>query len=1295
MDHLVVALSGYNEINLPSWGRCFWQDVNDGTLFLAYASGRYEVDFITSSDSGVTWSAPKFAFPVDDFSIDNNFDVVMDRHGEVHCGFKYAGSGCYQHLSKSGATWTRDGGARGFCLAADTGTARGFNGSLFSAEYNRFSRSYEATSIIHIVAKTQAPAPTGDRIIHRAVISPYSSYPAPYLAATTEPSDELIAAGQNVPPGPAGGYPIIGDAFSSFAGAEWSRRYQIHYNAGGTGIVTIFGNGDGWPYTYSFGDAIPLQELKTFASWTSPPPATPDEHYEGHATRVNFGPTMAFGKGPFTIGYDANYYIVNPVIASTTPVDDNNIYPGWDMLAALHEPNMATGSGNQRIVSIQSSTLYDNGVFKSRSPLGVPFANDLDGIPFITKPALPPDSGTMCDYSLLPQSGLISIYTASTNPDGTHGIQRMLCEITPAQSSPSTSTQFLFSSLTHPVSGIREFGNARPPFVGNYNGYAVWHGMKSLKRQPGAWKAGFSELVATVGSGTDGWGRIVIWDFDNSVEASTKQKIPAYSFNHIAQSGSTFVGISNATMANSPNMFDDDVSTSGAITVGDYVTLEFTKPTLISRVEIAWWKTVFGTSNNALFPEVDLYVSDDNVTFTKVYTYDELLGRTNLFSDVALTVRIECDYDGQDNGIVWQGKLPGPIIGKYLRIGFSGPQTGNRDVREIRVYGPSTTAGKITSTYDSWDQVFTRNLARDVARIEKFDSIREIESVPIGWRTSGDWDWFVRASGDYAKPSLTPGCPPPTNSLRDGIIPSGYFAGDTIGNNKGSAMRTAEWIPLNSSGLLEVDIHVGSNEIDEDGNSGRTVGFDTRYLKVGRGIIVPAGPEDDEFRFFITPEGSGITDGEQLNWHVQAKCFTHICDWASVKWNVPPGNYTLKWLWKRGSTSGLGLNYQWYGGEESVAWIDNIRGLDAPLTSVYGFIKGYQYASGSINGYMNTYGWDWIAGYIGGYFNFYPRHGYIYGAPNEYSKIKGFLAGKNEGYINGYTIAGDARSFPTGSIYGYLPTNSGTKMATHGYLLGVTATSINSFIHGLSDIFTPSGINGYVKVADGASTIYATVNAGATGTNDTIFGHMHSLFNESVAGYVLAPSGTRSTINAYLSPQTTSSIYGYIGQPIGSLTGIINGYVNAISAASTINGYMFTSGDLGIIHGYAKGDSNAQFIQGYLLNTGISGAINGYMNVLEKEVINGYLKGNAFASGAINAWMSGIGYEVSSVHGLLAGISGTASESIHSYMEAVLAENGDINVFLIGFDTASCPSGHGNVPLPILPTVTIPSGNFI
>jgi hypothetical protein len=132
MSHFQIAVTGVTSIRLPQWGRCFWQDPNDGILFLAYASGTGEVDYITSADSGNSWSQPANLFPTDDFSVHDNFDVFMDPRGHIHCGFRWNGSGCYQFVGKSGSGWTKSSGIGpvGFAAAGDAGTAKGFQGSI-------------------------------------------------------------------------------------------------------------------------------------------------------------------------------------------------------------------------------------------------------------------------------------------------------------------------------------------------------------------------------------------------------------------------------------------------------------------------------------------------------------------------------------------------------------------------------------------------------------------------------------------------------------------------------------------------------------------------------------------------------------------------------------------------------------------------------------------------------------------------------------------------------------------------------------------------------------------------------------------------------------------------------------------------------------------------------------------------------------------------------------------------------------------------------------------------------------
>ena len=143
----ILASSGV-DLSFPSWGRSYWQDPNDGELICLYASGTNEVDYVTSSDSGVTWSAPAYGFPVDNFGTHNNFDTSMDRAGNVHCVHRYNGSGCYTIFGKVAPSggWAASGVvARGFFAVRATVAAKDFNGSVevYDADFGPGFGSFE------------------------------------------------------------------------------------------------------------------------------------------------------------------------------------------------------------------------------------------------------------------------------------------------------------------------------------------------------------------------------------------------------------------------------------------------------------------------------------------------------------------------------------------------------------------------------------------------------------------------------------------------------------------------------------------------------------------------------------------------------------------------------------------------------------------------------------------------------------------------------------------------------------------------------------------------------------------------------------------------------------------------------------------------------------------------------------------------------------------------------------------------------------------------------------------------
>jgi hypothetical protein len=126
--------------------------------------------------------------------------------------------------------------------------------------------------------------------------------------------------------------------------------------------------------------------------------------------------------------------------------------------------------------------------------------------------------------------------------------------------------------------------------------------------------------------------------------------------------------------------------------------------------------------------------------------------------------------------------------------------------------------------------------------------------------------------------------------------------------------------------------------------------------------------------------------------------------------------------------------------------------------------------------------------------------------------------------------------------------------------------------------------------------------------------------------------------------------------------------------------------------GYLKGSINGQFIQGYLNNTGVSGAIDGYLNAQMNGEIDGWLTGVEFASGSINGYMQVL--SSSEINGWLMGISGAPSGGINSFIIGVEAPNSAINAFLVADPDSSACENHGTVPLPSLPSYTLPSSIF-
>lgn len=291
---LKASISGTVNTSLPQWGRCFWQDPNDGNLFLAYASGNQEVDFIWSSNSGITWSNPSLMFKVDDFNTYNNFDTFMDYEGHVHAGFRLNNSGCYQFFGKVGPNlgWTAASGRGTVQLnnasANDNGLARGWQGSI-------------------------------SRLETSSAFGVYSTFPRVILACKNSNNGIDIFTQQR----PFNGF-MARDATNTSNGADYNFPI-IATNAFGNGTWVLWQSGSN------------IQYREEFFSWS----AIRDGTYLGIGT-IPWGPNLAFGSG-------ANY-TSNLVISCASSgqelygvVEDTNFTPAYKVLASGWIPN-ATGT---------------------------------------------------------------------------------------------------------------------------------------------------------------------------------------------------------------------------------------------------------------------------------------------------------------------------------------------------------------------------------------------------------------------------------------------------------------------------------------------------------------------------------------------------------------------------------------------------------------------------------------------------------------------------------------------------------------------------------------------------------------------------------------------------------------------------------------------------------------------------------------------------------------------------------------------------------------------------------------
>ena len=1290
-----TVVSGQFNIGLPGWGRSFWQDPNDGNIVLLYASGNFEVDYVTSADSGVTWSNPALAFPIDSFDVHNNFDAEMDRAGNVHCVFRYSDSGCYQLLAKDFVSggWAPSGvGPAGFNRAGDGGSAKGFQGNIMVLDEKVVNKPVaDQSNLPHlfIAAKNEEDA-IGMFHLH----NPFSHTPSGLYGKTSQIPASISGCG------PDGGYPHLVDMGPDAAAGK---SIKVIFRSQESGHISMGRGFNAWKYRYH---AYPSGGATNVAGGHTP------EGIElgGYYSRLLFNDSMTFSR----CGGERNWLCMIPNknhIKGRTEFEWDFNQPPWDLLTA----DFQTFIDSNDAVNLVDSGFNLSDIFVnlrgSRGYQGPPAQTVAGVIPITTSRGIPATgeipsdnnsllgaSGTPCDISWRDTERQINIYFLNRDSDGSQVISRIFCDVSSCGHTTGVDEndilKFSFSEILAPDSGVRSWAPTSLSQVGGSGNLYAWNSFKAL-RHPVPQGSGITkkEIVATVGTSRTGIFSLQAWDYDKSITGTSSLVLPSYSADRTIETGVGGQLVSIIANGFGPaNAFDQNMTTSTNISAGDTVTLGFDKTYAFSRLEIAWKAPNFG---NKRLPAVDIQSSYDGINFTSVgaiptgisiepadFSFPQPIYPDRL---VKATAEVELAFDDRT---ISSGSYIKAFMGQYVRLLFSDniSMGNNVPVYQIRLYGPSQTPNKWVT------QGFEKDLVTaigSVASVEKFDGVFEFSSLPPEWTTYGDWNWFVQASGELSKRTRLPTAQP----TRLGIVRSGIFMGKTVGNGDGTALTTAEWMPKGTSGVVEVDISIGTGETDEDGNPGRTIKWDTRYHKIGQGVILPPTEEDDGFHFYVAPTGTpaSVNAGEVTGFHIQGGCFIGTCDYYTVKKNVPPGDWTLRWMFRRGTTT----NAIPIAGDQSLAYIDNVVGLDpVPLTSIFGYMGADSFATGVIHGYLKKANWSYINAYTKSYYWFEPRHGYLFGAPNDSSTVNGYLLGNKEAEMLGYMLGGSGLlSIPSGSIGGYVAVQSGDLKAINGYVLGMRAEQIYGILTGSDSINPASGIFGYMMAPDEAGMIYGGVNLGVSGVaTDSIEGFIASKASEEIRGFLLGPPGSQSDIYGYMPPQKAGTILGYLSA-LAEQTGSINSYVMVADEENDIYGYLSASGIDSLL-------GPQQRINGYLLNDGVAERINGYMNVIDTSQINGYIKGAEFASGSINVYTSGVGFARDQTLGYLAGISGTDSGNINSYLVGVEGPSQAILGWLVGVPDATdscdaCTPQHGTIPLPeAVKLLALPSSCF-
>lgn len=1122
-----TIISGALDYRLPNWGRCFWQDPNDGELFLAFTSGLREVDYVTSND-GIIWSEPKFLFPIDDFSVHSNFDILMDREGNIHCGFRYRNLNCYKFMGKKpGGGWTAasGNGVVPYQLAGDSGNVKGYQGSLCAVYEDSLGFGLVPTPVpcVFIASKASGLPGERDNVEVFYINTPFNSTPT-YHGFVTK-------CGTN------GGYPLVGN--------------------GDVNAPTVFLLND---RTNSFGQGRVEQYTYFFAYNLE------DAYGEYSTSNFNmFGETMGIGSG---VGSDNGIFVV---IGSPSGQDFYSTIEGNSNLERIIAHGSESADGNGFTWQDQFPTgLY--GVLPNGTNCDFTHGNN-PGEQIVYFQTYNGD-GRHCigrikgfykdgdkKYSWPPFNSASGInYVVETDRFHTGGVngrsywRRFKALKHPTSPGDGVSKKELIVTLSQPPtldSGcmitVHDVGNSQaltsqfpiPNYLMDFTRSSSFSGVVASGGFTGHVPYlfdGNSSTSATLGAG-GGYlelafnenihlTKIQFWKdfiFAGWGTMSISGSLDGENWYRFFSSSDSAITYFDSWVTSNRNYGDPDTAPQANRILGEYIDSSI----VAKRLRFHW-------TGNASVPINEIMVwGPSSMTFNRTWAdYLEIgIEQKTMYTrpHTGSETRIEEFVYPQDE--IPAGWSTGGDFGWSVDASGDFRRTSDLPSAYLSNAGDTvssgTWAGRTHGLMDSFALVarptsqagHSGYIQTDVNLFRDYNGPR---TISFYYRTDlHPNDVFVFATGNSLgfHPKLTVG---PSSS------PSNYTQFSV--NLPWYDTYTLRWSLLRGSGVGNSNL--GTVWID------RVAGLDSPpQPSIGGFLVGSMFPASGVIHGYLSAKGFSTIHGythatgqiSSINGYTKSQTFPDAISsingyalgatYGSVHGFTLGASGILKSI-PTGSIHGI------IPGASGVG-MSSIYGYVRPMpqSAIYGYANTYDFASGSIHGLVNGSGDNVVSSIVNGFVQGHRRTQVIYGVvPDVY--------GAETGSINGYVLA-----YNSSSIHGYVG-NSGVVSSTHGYTKGYEGFQ---FIHG------------YVKRP--------------SGTISTIHGYVPSAYNDndSIHGYVLA-GDSFSSIHGYASGvgEALSSTHGYVVGISGSINSNVHGYVVGEGlATSTIYGIligMYASG---------------------------------------------------------------------------------------------------------------------------------------